>query len=122
MCILAEINFTDTADLWYTWKCTRSDTECANEITVSGAGWAVFSVLIVVNVFDDFVCRLKMVIHSGKKRAHRLSFRAQFFVGGVLLFCISTVGFMRVLHWVFILFKLTSFIVKVCCLRDNNLQ
>ncbi|KAL7544225.1 hypothetical protein ACHAWF_007605 [Thalassiosira exigua] len=86
----ARMIFSDsTSDFQYSWKCPRNSMECVDGADDSWIGWTMFAVLMLSHMLKDIVSGIRLLVLSGKRR-HRRNDRIRFFVGGLILFFVSS--------------------------------
>jgi len=78
----------DKIDIQFTWKCPRDSFVCKDTADLAGAGWFIFSVLMIANLAKDMISGFKLIYHSSKVR-HPLGSRIRYFIGGTLLCSIT---------------------------------
>ena len=87
--VASEANLQDDAiDIQFTWKCPRDSFVCKDTADLAGAGWFIFSVLMIANLAKDMISGTKLIYHSSKVRHSRAS-RIRYFIGGTLLCSIT---------------------------------
>ena len=77
-----------TADVIYTWKCTRDKDTCFNASDLNWKSWHAFAVLMVAHLLKDGVSGIKMTSYSVKQR-HHCSVKIRLFVGSTRLTSIT---------------------------------